>query len=52
MIANAFEKIKECLISPLVLVPLIPGRHLLLYLSVSDMTLGCILAELDDSGKK
>ena len=52
MIANAFEKIKECLLSPLVLVPLILGRPLLLYLSVSDMSLGCMLAELDDSGKK
>ena len=27
------------------------GRPLLLYLSVSDMTLGCMLAQLDDSGK-
>ena len=41
---RAFEKIKECLLSPLVLVPPIPGRPLLLYLSVSDIALGCMLA--------
>ncbi|RVW21995.1 Retrovirus-related Pol polyprotein from transposon 17.6 [Vitis vinifera] len=28
-----------------------PGRPLLLYLSVSDVALGCMLAQLDDSGK-
>ena len=32
--------------------PPIPGRPLLLYLSVSDMALGCMLAQLDDSGKE
>ena len=49
---HAFEKIKECLLSPPVLVPPILGRPLLLYLSVSDMALGCMLAQLDDSGKE
>ena len=48
----AFEKIKECLLSPPVLVPPIPGRPLLLYLSVSDIALGCMLAQLEDSGKE
>ena len=38
--------------SPLVLVPPTPGRPLLLYLSVSDIALGCMLAQLNDSGKK
>ncbi|RVW66941.1 Retrovirus-related Pol polyprotein from transposon 297 [Vitis vinifera] len=33
------------------LVPPIPSRPLLLYLSVSDIALGCMLAQLDDSGK-
>ena len=32
--------------------PPISRRPLLLYLSVSDMTLGCMLAQLDDSGKE
>ena len=40
----AFEKIKECLLSPPVLVPPTPGRPLLLYLLVSDIALGCMLA--------
>ncbi|RVW76532.1 Retrovirus-related Pol polyprotein from transposon 17.6 [Vitis vinifera] len=49
---HAFERIKECLFSPSVLVPPTPGRPLLLYLSVSDMALGCMLAQLDDLGKE
>ncbi|WKA10566.1 hypothetical protein VitviT2T_028131 [Vitis vinifera] len=48
---RTFKKIKECLLFPLVLVPPTPGRPLLLYLSISDMALGCILAQLNDSGK-
>ncbi|RVW78015.1 Retrovirus-related Pol polyprotein from transposon 17.6 [Vitis vinifera] len=36
---------------PPVLAPPTPGRPLLLYLSVSDVALGCMLAQLDDSGK-
>ena len=36
---------------PPVLVPPTPGHPLLLYLSVSDIALGCMLAQLDDSGK-
>ncbi|RVW68357.1 hypothetical protein CK203_063798 [Vitis vinifera] len=35
----------------LLLAPPTPGRPLLLYLSVSDVALGCMLAQLDDSGK-
>ena len=49
---HAFKKIKECLLSPPVLVPPTPEHSLLLYLSVSDMALGCMLAQLDDSGKE
>ena len=49
---RAFKKIKERLLSPPVLVPLIPGRPLLLYLSISDIALGCMLAQLDDLGKE
>ena len=49
---HAFEKIKECLLSPPVLVPPTLGCPLLLYLSVSNMDLGCMLAQLDDSGKE
>ena len=39
-----FEKIKECLLSPLVLVPPTSGWPLLLYFSISDIALGCMLA--------
>ncbi|WKA10892.1 hypothetical protein VitviT2T_028440 [Vitis vinifera] len=48
---RAFERIREYLLSPPVLAPPTPGRSLLLYLSVSDVALGCMLAQLDDSGK-
>nr|CAN69270.1 hypothetical protein VITISV_025970 [Vitis vinifera] len=48
---HAFERIREYLLSPPVLAPPTPGRPLLLCLSVSDVALGCMLAQLDDSGK-
>ena len=48
----AFEKTKEYLLSPPVLVPPMPGRPLFLYLSVSDMALGCMLAQIDDLRKE
>ena len=45
----AFERIKEYLLSPPILVSPM-SRHLrLLYLSISDMALECMLAQLDDS---
>ena len=49
---KAFKRIREYLLSPLVLVPPIPGHLLLLYLSVSDIALGCMLVQLDDLGRK
>ena len=49
---QVFERIKEYLFSPPVLVPPMPERPLLLYLSVSDVALGCMLAQLDDSGRE
>ncbi|RVW92172.1 hypothetical protein CK203_027060 [Vitis vinifera] len=42
---------QRVLLSPPVLASPTPGRPLLLYLSVSDVALGCMLAQLDDSGK-
>ena len=48
----AFEKINEYFLSLFVLVPPMSGRTLLLYFSVSDMALECVLAQLDDSGKE
>ena len=49
---HALKKIKECLLSPPVLVPPTQGRPLLLYLSISDIALGWMLAQLDDLGKE
>ncbi|KAL6321930.1 hypothetical protein AAG906_035834 [Vitis piasezkii] len=49
---NQPTKIKGYLLSSHVLVPPTLGRPLLLYLSVSDMALGCMLAQIDDSGKE
>ena len=49
---HAFEKIKECLLSSPVLVPPTPRCPLLLYLSISDTAMGCMLAQLDDLGKE
>ncbi|RVW37773.1 hypothetical protein CK203_101716 [Vitis vinifera] len=40
---RAVEKNKECLLSPPILVSPTPGWPLLLFLSVSDMALGCML---------
>ena len=49
---QAFKRIKEYFLSPPILVPSVPGLPLLLYLSVSDVLLGCMLALLDDSDKE
>ncbi|RVW66637.1 hypothetical protein CK203_063596 [Vitis vinifera] len=49
---RAFKKIKECLLSSPVLVLPTPRCHLFLYLSVLDIAMGCMLAQLDDSGKE
>ena len=48
----AFKNIKEYLHSPPILVPPMSGHPILLYLSVSYMALGCMLAQLNDSGKE
>ena len=48
----SFERIREYLLSPLVLVSPTPSHPLLLYLLVSDVALGCMLTRLDDSGKE
>lgn len=42
------EQIKECLMNPLV--PPRPGKFLLLYLSVIEAAMGCMLAQMDNEG--
>ena len=48
----AFDAIKNYLSNPPVLVPPREGSPLLLYLSVSDNTFGCVLGQHDETGKK
>ena len=48
----AFDKIKQLLIKPPVLVPPTPGRPLLLYLSTTQHSMGTILDQHDESGRK
>ncbi|XP_077232414.1 uncharacterized protein LOC143869738 [Tasmannia lanceolata] len=48
----AFEKIKQCLSLPPVLSPVILGQPLLLYLSITDTAMGCMLAQQDSGSKK
>ena len=49
---DAFDKIKTYLLSPPVLVPPIPGKPLVLYLTVLDQSLGAMLAQHDDQRKE
>lgn len=49
---NAFDKIKDYLSKPPVLVPPEPGRPLFYNLSVTDNSLGCVLGQHDATGKK
>ncbi|XP_070022288.1 uncharacterized protein [Nicotiana sylvestris] len=49
---KAFDKIKEYMFIPPVLVPPEPGQPLLLYLSVLDGAFGCALGKHDETGRK
>ena len=49
---EAFERIKNYLSNPPVLVPPDPGRPLILYMSVLDNSFGCVLGQHDDTQKK
>ena len=48
----AFRRIKKCLMNPLVLMPSVLGRPLILYMTVLDESMGCMLGQHDDSGKR
>jgi len=48
----AFDKIKLYLQEPPVLHPSVPGRPLILYLTVLDESMGCVLAQHDETGRK
>ncbi|KAA3455771.1 RNA-directed DNA polymerase (Reverse transcriptase), Ribonuclease H-like protein [Gossypium australe] len=48
----AFDKIKQYLSNPPVLVPPTPGRPLILYLTVFKNSMGCVLGQHDELGKR
>ena len=45
----AFDKVKEYLTNAPILVPLIPGRPLILYLTVHERSMGCVLGQHDET---
>ncbi|XP_050877403.1 uncharacterized protein LOC127081165 [Lathyrus oleraceus] len=47
---GAFNKIKKYLQEPPILVPPVPGRPLIMYLTVLDESMGCVLGQHDDTG--
>ncbi|KAA3482495.1 gag/pol polyprotein [Gossypium australe] len=49
---RAFDKVKQYLSTALVLSPPNPDRPLILYLSVFDNSMGCVLGQHDESGRK
>ncbi|XP_054811516.1 uncharacterized protein LOC129312805 [Prosopis cineraria] len=49
---KAFDKIKDYLLNPPILVPPSPDRPLILYLTTLPRSMGAMLGQLDDSGKK
>ncbi|RDY04691.1 Retrovirus-related Pol polyprotein from transposon 17.6, partial [Mucuna pruriens] len=49
---QAFEKIKDYLREPPVLVPPVDERPLIMYLTVLEESMGCILGQHDESGKR
>ena len=48
----AFGRIKRCLMNPPVLTPLVPGRPIILYMTMLDESMGCMLGQHDESGKR
>lgn len=47
-----FEKIKQYMQEPKILIPPILGKPLIMYLIVLDDSMGCVLRQHDDTGKK
>ena len=48
----AFDKVKGYLTSPPVLVPPVQEKPLILYLTVHEKSMGCILGQHDETGRK
>lgn len=49
---KAFENIKKYLQEPPILIPPVPGRPLIVYLTVLDGSMGYALREQDETGRK
>ena len=49
---EAFDKIKKCLQEPPILHPPVPRRPLILYLTVLDGSMGCVLGQHDETRRK
>jgi len=49
---EAFEKIKWRLMNSPILMPPVPGRPLIMYMTVLDKSMGCMLGQHDESGKR
>ncbi|XP_022764236.1 uncharacterized protein LOC111309440 [Durio zibethinus] len=49
---EAFDKIKQYLSNPPVLVPPVPGKPLILYLTVCESSMGCVLGQQDEASRK
>lgn len=49
---EAFDKVKQYLLNPPVLVPPTLGRPLIMYLAIHDTAIGCVLGQHDESGRK
>lgn len=47
-----FKKIKRYLKEPPVLIPPVPGRPLILYLTVLEESMGCVLGQHNETGRK
>lgn len=52
MSQQAFDKINEYLQEPPVLVPPVPGIPLIMYLTVTEVAIACVLGQHDDSGRR
>ncbi|XP_058750755.1 uncharacterized protein LOC131623749 [Vicia villosa] len=49
---KAFDSIKEYLLEPPILIPPVEGRPLIMYLTVLEESMGCVLGQQDDTGRK
>lgn len=49
---ETFDKVKEDLQEPPILMPPIQGEHLIMYLTILNESIGCVLGQQDETGQK